>query len=112
MKKSERFACTAASRMLEYSKRGRYDPPWGKRAVTEAEWLSAIEPESMLLALRGKASNRKLRLFAVACCRRIAPLFTDERSRAVLKVAENYADGLAGDRHLHRAADHNYEFIT
>jgi len=79
--------------------------------VTEPEWLSAIEPESMLLSLRGKASNRKLRLFAVACCRRIAPLFTDERSRAVLKVAENYADGLVGDKTLARAAGRNYEFI-
>jgi len=79
--------------------------------VTEGEWLSATEPESMLLYLRGKASNRKLRLFAVGCCRRIAPLFTDERSRAVLKVAEQYADGLVGDKHLYRAADHNYDFI-
>src|SRR5262249_5441273 len=65
----------------------------------------------MLLYLRGKASNRKLRLFAVGCCRRIAPLFTDDRSREVLKVAEKYADGLVGDRNLTRAADHNYEFI-
>jgi hypothetical protein len=62
--------------------------------MTETEWLAATDPQPMLEHLRGKASERKVRLFAVACCRRVwASLEHEEFREAVLK-AEAYADGL------------------
>jgi hypothetical protein len=71
--------------------------------VTEAEWDACADPGVMLEALRGKVSDRKLRLFAVACCRRMGPLLTGGGSRAAVETAERYADGLAGDGELDAA---------
>jgi hypothetical protein len=57
----------------------------------------------MLESLAGRASERKLRLFACACCRQVWHLLTDERSRRAVEVAEGYADGLSSLSGLIRA---------
>jgi hypothetical protein len=63
--------------------------------MTEAEWLACPDLWSLLEFLNGKVSERKLRLFACACCRQVWHLLTEERSRAAVEVAEQYADGQA-----------------
>jgi hypothetical protein len=68
--------------------------------MTEAKWNACTEPRQMLQALRRKASDRKLRLFACACCRRSFHRMSDKRSRQAVEVAERFADGLAGPLEL------------
>ncbi len=72
-------------------------------AVTEAEWLACTDPTPMLEFLRGKATRRKLRLFAVACCRHLWRFFTDDRSRKAIEVNEEYLAGLATEAEVARA---------
>jgi hypothetical protein len=61
--------------------------------VTEPEWLESTDPTLVLNSLRGKAGARKLRLFALACCRRMWHVLTDWRSRIAVDVAERFLEG-------------------
>lgn len=93
-----------ASRVLERDNRGRGDVAgkrWGRpgmdtrKRMTETQWHQCSDPDQLLWhrPLKDRLSERKLRLFACSCCRRIWDRVTDERSRNVVAVAERYADG-------------------
>jgi hypothetical protein len=69
--------------------------------MNESEWLSGADPMPMLQLLRGRASDRKLRLFACACVQRLS--LPDERIGAVVRTSEFYADAKAGWNELSAA---------
>jgi hypothetical protein len=71
--------------------------------MIEAEWLACTDPERMLDSLRGRASDRKLRLFAVACCRRVWTSLEHEVFRDAVEKAESFADGLVDRTELLQA---------
>jgi hypothetical protein len=65
--------------------------------MTEREWLACADPTPMLEFLGGRASDRKLRLFAVACCRRIWSRLPSPSSRRAVEAVESHADGHPAD---------------
>jgi hypothetical protein len=68
--------------------------------MTEAEWLAATDPFELLDSVEADATERKTRLFADACCRRLARFLAAERSRNAIEVSDLYADGLASEEQL------------
>jgi hypothetical protein len=81
--------------------------------VDEIGWLACEDPEKMVEVLRGQTdglffsttpSERRWRLFAVACCRTVShwrvrkDLYFDQ----ILDAAEKHADGLLGDKSLRK----------
>ena len=58
--------------------------------MTEAEWLISSDSLEMLSLAEdtGRISDRKVRLFATAACRRIWDRIDDVRSRLAVEVAE------------------------
>ena len=65
--------------------------------MTEAEWLACGDPQPLIESLSCSISERKVRLFALACCRRVGHLFLGRHSWSAIEVGERAADGLASD---------------
>jgi hypothetical protein len=62
--------------------------------MTEVEWLAGKDPKTMIRSLGFQTSERKLRLFACACCRRVWDLLPAGDVRRAVEVGERLADGL------------------
>lgn len=62
--------------------------------MTEQEWIDSDDPRRMIDFLPGKASGRKLRLFACACLRRVGRFLVEAPSLEAVALAERFADGL------------------
>jgi hypothetical protein len=67
--------------------------------VTEEQWFASQDPQAMLSYLRDSRglTERKGRLFGIACCRSIWRVLEDERSRRAVEVAELFAEGMASE---------------
>lgn len=63
--------------------------------MTEAEWLSSKDALKLLAHLNRPPGDRKLRLYGVACCRRLWHSLSEPASREAIEWAERFADGLA-----------------
>lgn len=76
--------------------------------MTEAEWLQCPDTEPLLrgLADEGLENDRKLRLFALACVRRIWHLLPSECSRTAVEVGERFVEGQASEAELNEAYQH------
>jgi len=91
--------------------------------MKEAEWLTSTDVREMYVALRDTTtlfktrwqgcravprfafSERKSRLFAVACCRRILHLMPTDEARECVLAAEQFADGLIDEDGLNAAVE-------
>jgi hypothetical protein len=78
--------------------------------MNEMEWMTCADPKPMLEFLRrrlkqqpGCVSDRKVRLYVVACGRRVWHLLDHHSSRRAIEVAELLADGQATDEDRLRA---------
>jgi hypothetical protein len=76
--------------------------------MTEAEWVKVIVPRSMLEWIHRRATDRKMRLFACACARRIWAAVEECRGSAIFSevtLAEAFADGKATLRKMATARE-------
>src|SRR5688572_18552310 len=77
------------------------------------QWRTCADIGDMLHSLRSlRVSVRKLRLFACACCRRIDELMPDERCRAAVAVAEQFAEGAVSREALTAANRDAFDLIA
>lgn len=69
------------------------------------EWLAAKSPYPMFDYLGRTVSPRKLRLFGIACCRRIWSIMTYDKCRDAVMLAERYVEGKVSRKEITRMSD-------
>jgi hypothetical protein len=69
------------------------------KQMDEAEWLACTNLRAILMRVR-KKSDRKLRLLAAACTRRVWHLFPHPSFQEVVVAVERFADGLISQNEL------------
>jgi hypothetical protein len=72
--------------------------------MTHQQWQSSTDPEPMLRTLPADRYQRELRLFCVACVRRVSHLLPDP-CRQALDTAQQFAHGTASEAQLRAALD-------
>jgi hypothetical protein len=87
------------------------DDSCAEGSMNEDEWLNGADVTELLTFLKGRCSDRKLRLFAVACCQRIWGLLQREDAKELILTAERHADGLVS-RNAMRAARRVYDGVV
>jgi hypothetical protein len=73
--------------------------------MIEAEWRTSTDLPYLIKQLRENGKDRKLRLFACACARRLWDLFPSGNARKAVEVAERFADGAATAHELAEVYD-------
>jgi hypothetical protein len=68
--------------------------------MNEQEWLTCTDVTLLIKHLRTRGQDRKLRLFACACARRLWDLLPVSPGREAVVVAERFADGDASAKAL------------
>jgi hypothetical protein len=78
------------------------------QAMTEAEWLTAIEPFAMLEHVKGSMSERKLLLFTAACVRRHLILPFNQDSHRLGLAGEQFLAGTITTQTFQDAVTEHY----
>ena len=65
--------------------------------MAEVRWPSSVNPSVIFRSLQGRASDRKLRLFACAVCRKVWGRLADRRSRRAVEGVEAVDGPLLAD---------------
>jgi hypothetical protein len=80
----------------------------GFRQFMSEQWPTTTNIREMVHQVEGHPlhlSERKLRLFAVACCRRVFGLLPNAATRNLVETCELHADGLATAEEMYEAMD-------
>lgn len=78
--------------------------------MTESEWNDCADPAFMYDLVRRTVSERKLRLIACACCRRVQHLVRGFSTPIILDLAERMAEGQASEEEVAQVRNENWAY--
>jgi hypothetical protein len=82
---------------------GRVCAVFGGVAVTEEAWLVCADPDSVLDFVTPTQTDRKLKLYACACCRRVLHWLGDPLTPRAIAAIEQHVDGELSDEEMAQA---------